>query len=282
MKKITNGRFVNQSEIRTFDDEMNEELSARKEIERNMYSALRNGEFQVFYQPKVELDSEKIYGAEALVRWVKPNGEVIPPSLFVPIFEENEFIVEMDFYVYDVVLRDMRRLMDEGCKLPIISLNASRQHFLGDDFPDKFCRLVNKYKIPHECIELEITEMSMFNNVDHLIGIINNLRRENGFRISVDDFGSGYSSLNLISLLPVDVIKIDGKFFMSNEMTGKNKKVIETILQLASTLDFDTVSEGVETKEQIEFLKRTNCSAVQGYFYYRPMTFEKFKELMSK
>jgi EAL domain-containing protein (putative c-di-GMP-specific phosphodiesterase class I) len=201
--------------------------------------------------------------------------------MFVPIFEENEFIIDMDFYVYETVLNDMRTLMDEGVDLPIISLNVSRQHFLGSDFPEKFCRLVNKYKIPHEKIELELTETTLTDNIDHLISLLNNLRQRGGFRISVDDFGSGYSSLNLISLLPVDVLKIDGKFFMSNKMSQKNRKVIETILQLAGSLDFDTVSEGVETQEQIDFLKQTNCHAVQGYFYYHPMNFEEFKKLIT-
>jgi EAL domain-containing protein (putative c-di-GMP-specific phosphodiesterase class I) len=236
----------------------------------------------VYYQPKVDLSNERIYGAEALVRWIQSDGSIISPELFVPIFEENEFIIEMDFYVYDVVLRDMRSLLDEGVNLPVVSLNVSREHFIGSDFPDRFCRLVNEYGIPHEYIELELTETTLINNIDHLIDILNNLRERSGFRISVDDFGAGYSSLNLISLLPVDVLKIDGKFFMMNKMSTKNKKVIETILQLASSLDFDTVSEGVETQEQIDFLKQTNCHAVQGYFYYKPMTFDDFRKLLIK
>jgi EAL domain-containing protein (putative c-di-GMP-specific phosphodiesterase class I) len=247
-----------------------------------MFKALKDGEFRVYYQPKVSLENGEIYGAEALVRWIKPDGKVISPGVFVPIFEENEFITEMDFYVYEVVMHDMQTLIDEGIKLPIISLNVSRQHFSGNDFPDKFCRLVNKYNIPHKNIELELTETAFLGNVDRMINIVKLLRNRRGFRISVDDFGSGYSSLNLISVLPVDVLKIDGKFFMANEMSTRNKKVIETILQLANTLNFDTVSEGVETKEQIEFLKHTNCNAVQGYFYYQPMPFSEFKNLIKK
>lgn len=281
LKKITNGKFVSRDEILSYNKSLNDEVSGRREIERSMYSALNNGEFQVYYQPKVDLSDERVYGAEALVRWIKPDGRIISPGAFVPVFEENEFIREMDFYVYETVMRDMRRMMNEGMKLPVISLNVSRQHFFGDDFPEKLCRLVNKYGIPHENIELELTETAFFSNIDHMINIIDLLRNRRGFRISVDDFGSGYSSLNLISVLPVDVLKIDGKFFMSNEISGKNKKVIEAILRLAATLDFDTVSEGVETKEQIDFLKKTNCNAVQGYFYYKPMRFKDFKELIS-
>jgi diguanylate cyclase (GGDEF)-like protein len=279
-KKLTDKKFVNKNEILTYDKTLDDELSARKDIERNMYNALENNEFKVFYQPKVSLENEKIYGAEALVRWIKADGEIISPELFVPIFEENEFVVEMDFYVYDVVMRDMTKLLQEGFELPIISLNVSKQHFYDGEFTEKFTSLVDSYGIPHEYIELELTETTFFGNLDHMIEIINHLRMDLGFRVSVDDFGSGYSSLNLISVLPVDVLKIDGKFFMTNKMSTKNKKVIETILQLATTLNFDTVSEGVETEEQVEFLKKTNCDAVQGYFYYRPMKFEDFKALL--
>jgi EAL domain-containing protein (putative c-di-GMP-specific phosphodiesterase class I) len=279
-KKLTDKKFVNKNEILTYDKTLDDELSARKDIERNMYNALENNEFKVFYQPKVSLENEKIYGAEALVRWIKADGDIISPELFVPIFEENEFIVDMDFYVYDVVMRDMTKLLQEGFELPIISLNVSKQHFYDGEFTEKFTSLVDSYGIPHEYIELELTETTFFGNLDHMIEIINHLRMDLGFRVSVDDFGSGYSSLNLISVLPVDVLKIDGKFFMTNKMSTKNKKVIETILQLASTLNFDTVSEGVETEEQVEFLKKTNCDAVQGYFYYRPMKFKDFKALL--
>ncbi len=279
LKMLRGGKYITANTVRVYDKSLDDEIKLRTEIERTMLIALHNKEFRVFYQPKVELSTEKIYGAEALVRWIKPDGGIIPPSLFVPIFEDNEFITEMDFYVYDRVLGDMCGLRSQGKKLPVISVNVSRHHLNGDDFPEKFCRLVDSYNIPHDRIEIELTETAFFNNLDHLIGIMKRIRKM-GFKISVDDFGTGYSSLNLISVLPVDVLKVDGNFFKSNQLNTKNKKVIGSIFSLAKSLSLYTVSEGVETKEQIDFLKECNCDSVQGFYFYKPMNLEEFTDVL--
>ena len=279
MKTLSDGRYLLKNSLVIFDDELNAVIKERKNIERDMYSALRNHEFVIYYQPKVNLITGKIYGAEALVRWVKADGRIISPSVFVPIFEQNEFILEMDLYVYKRVFSQMRKWIDKGIKVPVISINVSRLHLRGDDFPEHLEKIVDAYNIPHNYIEVELTESTFFKNLDHLIGVMNNLR-ERGFKISVDDFGTGYSTLNLISVLPIDVLKLDGNFFMKNELSDKNRKVIESILSLAKELNLSVVSEGVETKEQVAFLRKHCCDAVQGYYFYKPMDAKSFDHLL--
>lgn len=279
LKTLTGGKYVTANAVRVYDSQLNDEIMKRKEIESTMQSALDNHEFKVYYQPKVRLNDEKINGAEALVRWIKADGEVISPQLFVPTFEDNEFITEMDFYVYERVMNDLSALRDMGKQLPVVSVNVSRHHLKDDKFVERFCALVDRYKIPHDKVELELTETTFFDDLDKLIGVMKKLRSM-GFGISVDDFGTGYSSLNLISVLPVDIIKIDGNFFKGNELNSKNRKVISTIFELAKGLNLITVSEGVETKEQIQFLRECCCDTVQGYYYYKPMTFDNFVNVL--
>lgn len=279
LKTFTGGKYVTANTVKVYDSELNDDIMKRKEIERTMKSAIDNDEFKVYYQPKVGLVNEKINGAEALVRWIKPDGEIISPAMFVPIFEDNEFITEMDFYVYERVMNDLSMIRDMGKELPVVSVNASRHHLKDDEFAEKFCDLVDRYDIPHDRIEIELTETVFFDDLDKLIGVMKKLRSM-GFGISVDDFGTGYSSLNLISILPVDALKIDGNFFKSNQLNNKNKKVISTIFELAKGLNLVTVSEGVETREQIDFLRECCCDTVQGYYYYKPMSLNDFIDVI--
>ncbi|MGN0642998.1 MAG: EAL domain-containing protein [Huintestinicola sp.] len=263
-----------------YDASLDEMLSRRKYLEEIMYDALENDEFKVYYQPKISLGTEKIAGAEALVRWIRPDGEIISPGEFVPMFEENGFIAEMDFAVYKRVFSDIRRWIDEGRNVPIVSVNVSREHLKGDDFPQKISALIREYRISPRFIELEITESMFSRNLDHLIGVINELR-EIGFSISVDDFGTGFSTLNLITVLPVDVLKVDGGFFKQNALSERDKAVVTSILTLAKKLRLKVVSEGIETIEQVSFLKHAGCDAAQGYYYYRPLTSDKFESLIT-
>lgn len=244
-------------------------------------AALENDEFRVFYQPKVNIETGRVVGAEALVRWIRADGEIISPGRFIPIFEENGFITEMDFAIYRRAVADIRGWLREGLDVPLVSLNVSRHHLADDNFCRKLNALVDEYEIPHELIELEITESLLTEHLDKLVETVTWFK-ERGFRISIDDFGSGYSSLNLITMLPFDTLKIDGGFFLRNDLTEKNKKVITSVVTLAKSLNLTTVSEGVETQVQVDFLKDLGCDMIQGFFYYKPMPSEDFHELLRR
>ena len=278
-KTVSDRAYYNRNHIVFFDGEMSRQIKERRNIEANMMAALENNEFKVYYQPKVSIESGKVVGAEALVRWIRPSGEIISPGKFVPIFEENGFITDMDFAIYRNAISDIAKWLEHDIEVPLVSLNVSRFHLSDDNFCTKLNDLVDSYKVPHKYIELEITESLLTDNIDYLVDMVTKLK-EMGFRISIDDFGSGYSSLNLITQLPFDTLKIDGGFFLKNELTDKNKKVISSVVTLAKSLNLETVSEGVETQPQVDFLKELGCDMVQGYFYYKPMPSNAFEELL--
>ncbi len=276
---VSDRPFYNRNHIVFFDGALSRQLKERRHIEANMMSALENDEFKVYYQPKVSINSGKVVGAEALVRWIRPDGEMISPGKFVPIFEQNGFIADMDFAIYRSAVSDIARWLKAGIEVPLVSLNVSRYHLGDENFIDKLSALVDDHGVPHEYIELEITESLLTENLDKLVDTVTKLK-ERGFRISVDDFGSGYSSLNLITQLPFDTLKIDGAFFLKNELTERNKKVITSVVTLAKSLNLETVSEGVETNTQVEFLKELGCDMIQGFFYYKPMPSKDFEDLL--
>jgi len=279
-KTIRDRVYFHENLVAFYDGALREKIKERRYIEANMVSALENDEFHVFYQPKVDIATGKVVGAEALVRWIKLDGTVISPGKFVPVFEENGFISEMDFAIYRHAVADIKRWLDEGLDVPLISLNVSRYHLADDNFCEKLYDLVDSVGVPHELIELEITESLLTENLEKLIETVTWFK-ERGFRISIDDFGSGYSSLNLITMLPFDTLKIDGGFFLKNDLTDKNKKVITSVVTLAKSLNLKTVSEGVETQVQVDFLRDLGCDMIQGFFYYKPMPGNDFYLLLS-
>ncbi len=279
-KTVREMAFYNENMIVFYDGIMRDRIKERRYIESNMTKALENDEFHVFYQPKVNIDTGKVVGAEALVRWIRPNGEIISPGKFVPIFEENGFITEMDFAIYRHAVADIARWLRKGIEVPLISLNVSRRHLSDEGFCEKFNALVDGLDVPHNYIELEITESLLTENLDKLVRMTTWFK-EHGYRISIDDFGSGYSSLNLITMLPFDTLKIDGGFFLRNDLTDKNKKVITSVVSLAKSLNLETVSEGVETQNQVDFLKGLGCDMIQGFFYYKPMPSADFEQVIA-
>lgn len=249
------------------------------QLERDIIEALKTEQFQVYIQPKVELKTKKIGGGEALVRWLKPDGTVVSPGKFIPLAEKNGMVIEIDNEVYNVLFRQMRKWLDDGVEVPIISLNVSRLHLLDDDFPEYFVTLVDSYGIPHNLIEVEITESVFFDKVDRMIAMISKIRSM-GFIISMDDFGTGYSTLNIMSNLPLDIIKIDGKFFMNTPLDEKNKTIISAIVQLTKSLDFSIVCEGIETLEQVDYITNERCDFAQGFYFYKPMPMDEFGTLL--
>ena len=259
--------------------EMREELNRTIEIAGDAMRALKNSEFKVFFQPKVSISQSRIVGAEALVRWIKPNGAVVTPDSFVPFLEKNGYIVKIDFFVYEEVCKYLRRRIDAGQEVVPISVNVSRIHMLKNDFISHLIEIVHRYRIDPGLIELELTESVFIANEDDAIRTLG-LLREKGFKVSIDDFGSGYSSLSLLKRMPVDVLKIDKGFFSGDHMQEKESILLSSVIDMADKMDIDIICEGVETEEQVDFLKHTNCDTAQGFFYAKPVPIADFEDLL--
>lgn len=261
-----------------YDEKMEKELEKESKIEQEMYQALMNKEFKVYYQPKVYVQDEKLYGAEALVRW-EHNGKMVPPSEFIPLFEKNKFILKLDVYVFEQVCSDMKKWKEKYGKEPVISVNVSREHFLDEHFLEKYMLIATKNGINTNKIDLEITESATVEAGIDIIEIMNKMKKL-GFLISIDDFGTGYSSLSTLQDMPADILKIDKSFV---DRIGKNEKnMVDYILTIAKELKLTTIAEGVETKEQKDYLLEKGCDIIQGYYYAKPMPEEEFEEYMKK
>lgn len=261
-----------------YDEKMEKELEKESKIEQEMYQALMNNEFKVYYQPKVYVQDEKLYGAEALVRW-EHNGKMVPPSEFVPLFEKNKFILKLDVYVFEQVCSDMKKWKEKYGKEPVISVNVSREHFLDEHFLEKYMLIATKNGINTNKIDLEITESATVEAGIDIIEIMNKMKKLE-FLISIDDFGTGYSSLSTLQDMPADILKIDKSFV---DRIGKNEKnMIDYILTMAKELKLTTIAEGVETKEQRDYLLEKGCDIIQGYYYAKPMPEEEFEVYMEK
>lgn len=261
-----------------YDEKMEKELEKESKIEQEMYQALMNKEFKVYYQPKVYVQDEKLYGAEALVRW-EHNGKMVPPSEFIPLFEKNKFILKLDVYVFEQVCSDMKKWKEKYGKEPVISVNVSREHFLDEHFLEKYMLIATKNGINTNKIDLEITESATVEAGIDIIEIMNKMKKLE-FLISIDDFGTGYSSLSTLQDMPADILKIDKSFV---DRIGKNEKnMIDYILTMAKELKLTTIAEGVETKEQRDYLLEKGCDIIQGYYYAKPMPEEEFEVYMEK
>lgn len=262
--------------IAYFDDETAKRSALENEIESKMEKALKAGEFLVYYQPKYNLKTEVIEGAEALVRWTDPEKGAISPELFVPLFEKNGFIIRLDFYVYEEVCRQLRRWIKEGKRVVPVSVNVSRVHLGTPNFIPDLVALLKKYEVPVGLLELELTE-SIFSVDETAVRKMVMTLKNIGFRISIDDFGSGYSSLNLLKKIPADVLKIDRGFLGEVEESAKSKIIIAQVVNMAKKIDLHTVCEGVETKKQADFLKEIHCDVAQGYLFSRPLSASEFE-----
>lgn len=265
--------------IEYYDDEMAEMTSNERRIEKRMDEALKNGEFVVYYQPKYQLRSETISGAEALVRWRDPEKGLVSPGIFIPIFERDGFIIQLDFFVYEEVLKDMVKWQNEGRRPIIVSMNVSRAHIGTADFLQKLTELVDSYGVPRNRLELELTETVLGGKRQDILSFIVSCKRA-GFQISIDDFGSGYSSLNLLKELPVDVLKIDREFLNETEESEKSSIIVKQVVEMAAKINIETLCEGVETRGQADFLKQIGCDMAQGFLYSRPVPREEFEGLL--
>lgn len=268
-------------EIAYYDEKMEAEILKEVLIEKKMETALKQKAFVVYYQPKYLLKSEQIVGAEALVRWMDPEKGMVSPGDFIPVFERNGFIVQLDFYVYEEVMRMLSDRIRACQKNVAISVNVSRAHIGTSDFLSNLTALADRYKVPHSLVELELTETVAGGERQEVVDFIRACK-EAGFLISIDDFGSGYSSLNLLKEMPVDVLKIDREFLNETGESEKSSIIIEQVVEMAARIRIKTLCEGVETRAQAEFLKQIGCNMAQGYLYSKPVLREVFEKLLEK
>ena len=262
-----------------YDDEIMQHQTHVKEIEMMFPSAIENEEFKGFYQPKTQLNNYQLAGAEALCRWFR-NGKVISPGEFIPVLEGSKAICTLDFYMLDHVCRDIRRWLDEGREAVKVSVNLSRLHLGDEDLLESILRIIDKYKVPHHFIEIELTETTTDVDYKELKKIVYGLR-EQDISTSVDDFGVGYSSLNLIREMPWNVLKIDKSFLPTQEEEDNDPskvKMLRHIITMSQDLGLECIVEGVETAEQVKLLKDCKCYLAQGFYFDRPLPVKEFEQ----
>ena len=264
-----------------YSDEMRNKMLYEKEIEQKMEAALAGNEFIIFLQPKVDIQrNDRIMGMEVLVRWESKTKGIIPPSKFIPLFEKNGFIVKLDRYIFEAACMHYRREgFDRGHEPLIMSVNVSRLGLLQPDFIETYARIKESYAIPDGVLELEFTENLVFENDELFRSIIVELRKC-GFLCSLDDFGAGYSSLNILRSIHVDVLKLDGLFFRYGQDVERGQELVRNIVAMAKALNMKTVAEGIENEDQVRQLRAMGCDIVQGYVFSRPVPARDFKELV--
>ena len=266
-----------QDEIVWFNDSMKEEQVWERRIEDDMEKALENHEFQVYLQPKYSTKAEVLSAAEALVRWTHPVLGFISPGKFIPIFERNGFILQLDDYMLTEVAKLQAAWLEQGKQLVPISVNVSRAHFAEENLAEHICSIVDKFKVPHEYIELELTESAFCDDKAVLLTTVRKLKGF-GFKVSMDDFGAGYSSLNSLKELPLDIIKLDAEFFRSVDDIERSNLIVGQTISLAKKLGMEIVAEGIETRDQVDFLAKQDCDLIQGFYFSKPLPVTEFEE----
>ncbi|MBO6202361.1 MAG: EAL domain-containing protein [Selenomonas sp.] len=263
-----------------YDKAMRDQMIEEQMIARNMEYALQEEQFVIHLQPIYETGANSIVGAEALVRWNYNKGQ-ISPGKFIPIFENNGFIVRLDRFVWEEACKVLRAQIDAGLTPVPISVNLSRLNFYSQDLLDFLRELMKKYDLPAKLLKLEITESAYMDNPHQLIAIVRAFKGH-GFSVLMDDFGSGYSSLSMLKDLPVDVLKIDMAFVQEVDKSSRAGAILESIVELGKHLRMEVVVEGVETREQVDFLEKIGCRLIQGYYFSKPLDKESFLGLIKR
>ncbi len=260
-----------------YDDSLRAQILQNKAIEDEMQSALESNQFHMYLQPKFDIETKQLTGAEALVRWIHPEKGLISPAQFIPLFEENGFIVELDKCIWSQACSLLSERKRQGKTMFPISVNVSRLHLNNDAFISELLLLTQKYNVPTKYIELELTESACINDEKRFMEVITNLKSL-GFILSMDDFGTGYSSLNILRHLPFDVIKLDRGFIVDSVNDERGRIILQFIVDMANKLNMITLAEGIETEEQLIFLRNLGCKLAQGFYFGRPMDINAFAD----
>ena len=268
--------------IAEYTVELNAQIQKQRQIILEMEQALYTQEFTIVLQPKVNLLTEKVEGAEALVRWYRPNGEGVYPDEFIPLFEQNGFIIRLDLYMFEEICKLIRQWQHGGVRpLPRVSVNISQVTLLSEGLCETLMEIIKGCQVSTKYIELELTESAFSTNMEKAMQVVAKLKQL-GFSISLDDFGSGYSSFNMLKDIHVDVIKIDKEFLNHHVLTENDIEIIRHIVDIAKVLKMKTVIEGVETKEQVDVLREIGCNLAQGYYFAKPLTKEAFEHYFNE
>jgi diguanylate cyclase (GGDEF)-like protein len=273
-----NIREGHQSSYQNYAEDMRQKTLYTKKIENQMEEALEQGQFCVYLQPQIDLKTKQIVSAEALVRWIHPEDGIIPPDNFIPIFEKNGFINKLDEFVWEQSIKTVAKWHDQHMIAVPVAINFSRVDVLKEGMVDKLFAMMDKYELDSQWIKTELTESVCLDN-DSVVMEKMHMLKNFGLKIAVDDFGSGYSSLHLLKKMPVDILKIDKSFL--DFTPGENSRgeiVIRDVVEMGKDLDLQIIIEGVETKEQSDFMESIGCDIVQGYFYGRPMPIPDFEQ----
>lgn len=265
-----------------YDDEYHKKVLNEAQIENSMHGALENNEFCAYVQPKYDIATNGLIGGELLVRWISPSKGFLEPAAFIPSFEKNGFIYQIDCFMLEQACISLRKYLNNDIYALPFSVNLSRITLANPEFLTKVQEIMDKYYIPHRYIEFEITESIFSENYSQMIDVLRKLK-EMDFLINMDDFGTGYSSLTLLKDLPIDVIKLDHDFLSRSASNDKNATcILKSIIDMAHALDIRIVSEGIETAEQLEMLKSINCEIGQGFLFAKPMPIEDYDKLLKE
>lgn len=271
----------NKIYIHCYSDEEHKQILEEQEIEREMEKALQERQFCIYVQPKFDVETEAVVGGETLVRWIHPKKGMIAPYKFIPLFERNGFITRLDYFIWEETCRLLADLKKKGYAPKPISINVSRAHFYGDELKEKLEELIEKYELNPSELELEITETICAVDPEAIYSKVKELRKV-GFKVAMDDFGSGYSSLNMLKEMPLDIIKMDLKFLDGGDAVERSRYILSSLIYLAQNMKLHVVVEGVETREQIDFLKQIGNHYVQGYYFSKPVETMVYEGMLKK
>ena len=275
--KECKGNYIQNYHIYT--EEIGKSIQEAQSIVSKMERAMKEEQFVLYLQPKYGLAKYKLRGAEVLIRWLTPEG-MVSPGKFIPVFEKNGLIMKLDYYVWEQSCKLIRNWLDRGIKPFPISVNISRVSMYNPRIVEEIHELTVKYDVPPELFQLELTESAYTDNPESIKKAMQQLQ-EYGFKILMDDFGSGYSSLNVLKDISVDILKMDMKFMAApgSENQRRSESIVANVIRLAKDLDLPVIAEGVEEKEQVEFLSSVGCEYVQGYYFARPMPVAEYEKL---
>lgn len=272
-------KSINGTDVIEFDENLQNRMDLVRNIRTAFINAIEEKRIIPYYQPKVNSESYELYGAEALCRWIKSDGSLLSPAVFIPALEHDGFVCDIDFEILERVCSDIKRTIDSGLEPVPVSVNFSKYHFIRPDVDarlvKKIVNIIDSYNIDHKYIEVEFTESGKIEDYSVLKEIVDGLHKE-GIKVSVDDFGTGYSSLQLIEEVPFDTVKMD-KSFADRIGTNEGNIIFKYITSMMKELGREIVCEGVETQQQIDFLNEIRCNIIQGYYFDRPLPYESYR-----
>jgi len=276
------GNKINKNEILFYTEKMYDDLFWSDQIRAYLDTAIANDEFLVYLQPKYDVATEELRGAEALVRWNFKGAQLLPPGRFIPFFERDGLIGKVDDVVLNKVCECLKRWKNKGYKVNPVSVNLSRKQMENQNLLEYLCNVVDSYGVDHSLVDFELTESATYEDRDYMLLMLNQLK-DAGFNISIDDFGTGYSSLSLLADMPIDTLKIDKSFVDKLDTKSDDSKdvlLVRHIIMMAKDMHFHCLAEGAENKSQVEKLRSLGCDTIQGYYYSKPITISEYEKLL--